>query len=175
MESKIELGPSLTKKQREEAERLLYTWKDPFRDQIQDMPVTDLLVHLILVYQGAQPTWARDKLYMKEETDWLELNIPKLEEAGIIARSESPWAHWTKLVRKKDGGLRMVHVFCPINSVTMLSGYPTNRIEPVVNNLIQAKLSSYFQADIANRFWTVRMHPSHAYGTAFSTYDGQWQ
>jgi len=132
-------------------------------------------VHRIPVHYGAQPRRAKEKLYTKEERDWLELNLPKLEEAGIIARSESPWAHRTKFVRKKDGGLRMVHVFCPINSVTMLSGYPTKRIEPVLNNLMQAKFSSYFQADAANGFWAVSMHPSHAYRTAFSTHEGQWQ
>jgi len=173
--SRIGLGPELTLVQRLEAQNLLYTWKDLFADKINDMPVTDLLVHRIPVYQGAQPSWAKDKLYTKEERDWLELNIPKLEEAGIIARSESPWAHRTKFVRKKDGGLHMVHVFCPINSVTMLSGYLTKRIEPVVNNLMQAKFSSYFQADAANGFWAVRMHPPHAYRTAFSTHEGQWQ
>ena len=173
--SRIELGPGLTQVQRQEAERLLYTWKDLFANKVKDMPVTDLLVHRIPVYEGAQPSRAKDKLYTKEERDWMELNIPKLEEAGIIARSESPWAHCTKFVRKKDGGLRMVHVFCSINSVTMLSGYPTKRIEPVVNNLMQAKFSSYFQADAANGFWAVCMHPPHAYRTAFSTHEGQWQ
>ena len=173
--SKIELGEQLTVEQKEEAACLLYTWKDLFADQIRDMPVTDLLVHRIPVYQGAQPRRAKDRLYTKEERDWLELNIPKLEEAGIIARSESPWVHRTKFVRKKDGGLRMVHVFCPINSVTMLSGYPTKRIEPVLNNLMQAKFSSYFQADAVNGFWAIRMHPPHAYRTAFSTDEGLWQ
>jgi len=169
------LGPELMLVQRLEAQNLLYTWKDLFADKMNNMPVTDLLVHRIPVYQGAQPSRAKDKLYTKEERDWLKLNIPKLEEAGIIAPSESPWAHRTKFVRKKDGGLRMVHVFCPINSVTMLSEYPTKRIEPVVNNLMQAKFSSYFQADAANGFWAVRIHPPHAYCTAFSTYEGQWQ
>lgn len=173
--SRIELGPGLTQVQRQETKRLLYPWKDLFANKVKDMPVIDLLVHRIPVYEGAQPSRAKDKLYTKEERDWMELNIPKLEEASIIARSESPWAHRTKFVRKKDGGLRMVHFFCRINSVTMLSGYPTKCIKPVVNNLMQAKFSSYFQADTANGFWAVRMHPPHAYRTAFSTHEGQWQ
>jgi len=88
-------------------------------------------------------------------------------KAGIIGRSESPWAHRTKFVRKKDGGLQMVHVFCPINSATMLSGYPMKRIEPVVNNLMQSRFTSYFQAHAANGYWAVAMYPPHAYRTAF--------
>ena len=38
-----------------------------------------------------------------------------MEKVGIIGRSEWPWSHRTKVVRKRDGGLRMVDVFCSIN------------------------------------------------------------
>ena len=69
----------------------------------------------------------------------------------------------------------MVHVFCPINQATILSSYPIKRIEPVVNNLMRSTFSTYFQADAANGFWAVPMYPPHAYRTAFSTPDGQWQ
>ena len=172
---KITMGERLTKEEKEEAILLLYTWKDAFANELKDMPVTDLVEHQIPVWPGAQPRRAKDKVYTKEEQDWIELNIPKLERAGIIGRSESPWSHRTKFVRKKDGGLRMVHVFCPINEATMVSSYPMKRIEPVINNLMQARFSIYFQADAANGFWAVRMNPAHAYRTAFATYNGQWQ
>ena len=165
----------MTAEEKKEAACLLYTWRDLFADDIKDMPVTDLSVHRIPIYRGAQPRRAKDRLYTKEERDWLEVNISKLEEAGIIAHSESPWVHRTKFVRKKYQSLRMVHVFCRINSVMMLSGYSTKRIEPVLHNLMQARFSSNFQADTVNGFWAVLLHPSHAYRTAFSTHEGQWQ
>ena len=57
----------------------------------------------------------------------------------------------------------------------MLSSYPMKRIEPVINNLMQSKYSTYFQADAANGFWAVPMYPPHAYRTWLSTYKGQWQ
>ena len=69
----------------------------------------------------------------------------------------------------------MVHVFCPINAATILSGYPMKRIKPVVNNLMQSHFSCYFQADAANGYWAVAMYPRYAYRTAFSTHNGQWQ
>ena len=173
--SGIRLGASLTPEERQEAQLLLYTWKDLFVRQLKEMPITDLVEHRIPVRSSTQPIRARDKIYTREERDWLEINIPEMEKAGIIGRSESPWSHRTKFVRKKDGGLRMVHVFCPINGATILSGYPMKRIEPVVNNLMQSRFSSYFQADAANGYWAVAMYPLHAYRTAFSTHNGQWQ
>jgi len=57
----------------------------------------------------------------------------------------------------------------------MLSGYPMKRIKPVVNNLMQSRFNCYFQGDAANRYWAVAMYPPHAYRTAFSTHNGQWQ
>ena len=168
---KISLGEQLTA-EKKEAACLLYTWRDLFANDIKDMPVTNLLVYRIQIYRGTQPRRAKDRLYTKEELDWLEVNIPKLEEAGIIARSESPWVYRTKFVRKKDRSLRMVHVFCTINSVMILSGYPMRRIEPVLNYLMQARFFSYSQANAAHGFWAVCMHPAHAYHTAFSTHEG---
>jgi len=172
---KITLGEKLKTEEKKKAVLLLYTWQDAFANALKDMPVTDLVEHHIPVWPGSLPRRRRDKIYTKEEKDWLELNIPKLEKDGIIGRSDSPWSHRTKFVRKKDGGLRMVHVFCPINAVTMVSSYPMKRMEPVINNLMQARFSIYFQADAANGFWAVKMNPTHAYRTAFSTHDGQWQ
>jgi len=171
----ITMGAQLKEKEEKEAKLLLYTWRDAFASQIEEMPVTDLVEHRIPVYPGAQPRHTKDKIYTKEERDWLDANLPQLERAGVIGRSESPWSHRTKFVRKEDGGLRMVHVFCPVNEATMLSSYRMKWIEPVINNLMLSKYSIYFQADAANGFWAVPMYPPHGYRTSFSTYDGEWQ
>jgi len=173
--SGVKRGDQLTAQQKEEAKKLLYTWKDLFASGIEEMPVTDLVVHRIPVYPGVAPKRTKDRIYTREEINWMVKKIPEMERAGVIGRSESPWSHQTKFVRKKDGGLRMVHVFCPINQATILSSYPMKRIEPVVNNLMRSAFSTYFQADAANSFWAVPMYPPHAYRTAFSTPDGQWQ
>ena len=79
----------MTAEEKNAAACLRYTWRDLFADDIRDMPVTHLLVHRIPIYQRAQPRRAKGRLYTKEERDWMEVNIPKLEAAGIIVRSES--------------------------------------------------------------------------------------
>jgi hypothetical protein len=104
----------------------------------------------------------------------MESNIPKLLAAGIIDHSVSPWCHRTKFVPKKDEDLRMVHVYCPINDATIMTGYPMKRIEPVINNLLQPGFSLFFQVDAANGYWAVPLAPQHAYKTAFDTHMGQY-
>src|SRR6266852_1353218 len=75
---------------------------------------------------------------------------------------------------KKEGDLRMVHIYIPINEATITNGYPMKRIEPVLNNLLQPGFEIFFQVDAANGYWAVPMTPQHAYKTAFDTHMGQY-
>ena len=70
--------------------------------------------------------------------------------SGIIDYSVSPWSHRTKFTPKKNGDLRMVHGFFPINAAMFNNSYPMRRIDPVLNNLTQEKYQVYFQADAVN-------------------------
>ena len=173
---KIPIGEAVQKdpEKMERVRRLLYTWKDAFITDTAKMVGTDLVMHTIPTWENAVPVRAKAKLYTPKERKWMESNIPKLMEAGIIEHSFSPWSHRTKFVPKKDGDLRMVHMYCPINATTIPNAYPMKRIEPVLNNLLQPGLSVYFQADAANGYWAVPLTPEHAYKTAFDTHMGQY-
>ena len=52
---KITLGENLKEEELRKAKLLLYTWKDAFATELEDMPVTDLVEHIIPVYPGVQP------------------------------------------------------------------------------------------------------------------------
>ena len=138
------------------------------------MTGTDLVTHTIPTWENAVPVRAKSKLYTPRERQWMEVNIPKLLEAKIIDHSFSPWSHRRKFVPKKDGDLRMVHIYCPINSATIPNAYPMRRIEPVLNNLAQPDHRYFFQADAANGYWAVPLVETHAYKTAFDTHMGQY-
>ena len=88
--------------------RLFHTWRDLFVEDMVEMPATDLATHTIPTGEDAVPRRARYKLYTPRERNWMDRNIPKILEAGIIHYSVSPWCHKTKFVPKKDGDLRMV-------------------------------------------------------------------
>ena len=128
----------------EKTARLFYTWRDLFVEDMVAMLATDLVTHTIPTRAGAIPRRAKDKLYTPREREWMDRNIPKMLEAGIIDYSVSPWCHRTKFVPKKDGDLRMVHVYVPINAATVANSYPMCRIELVLNSLMQPGLGVYF-------------------------------
>ena len=154
--------------------RLFYTWRDLFVEDMVEMPATDLVTHTIPTREDAVPRRARDKLYTPKERDWMDRTIPRMLEAGIIDYSVSPWCHRTKFIPKKDGDLRMVHVYIPINAATVPNSYPMRRIEPVLNGLMRPGLRVYFQADACNGYWAVPLAQEHAYKTAFGTHRGQY-
>jgi len=70
--------------ERQQAQLLLYTWNDLFVLRLEDRLVTDLVEHSIPVHPDSQPMRAKDKLYTKEESDWVEEHLSEILKAGII-------------------------------------------------------------------------------------------
>ena len=129
----------MTEGQKREVELLIYTWRDLFVVDPMEMPTTDLVMHTIPTYNNAKPVRTKEIVYSQREIQWQRENIPKLLKAGVISYCDSPWSVQTKHPIKKDGSLRMVNIFCPINQVTIKSNYPMRRIEPILNLLSQEK------------------------------------
>ena len=165
-----------SEEERRDVERLLFTWRDLFVVDPEVMPVTDLVMHTIPTYDHIRPIRMKDRLYSPKEVQWQRENIPRLLKAGVISYCDSPWSAGTKHPVKRDGSLRMVNIFCPINSATIKSNYPMKRIEPVVNLLSQEKYKRgpKFQADATNGYYAIPLWHEHAYKTAFSCSLGQF-
>ena len=110
-------------KELKSAKRLLYTWKDIFCSNIQEMPATDLIMYRVPTYANRPPWVTKTQLFNPEEVEYQKQMLPQLMDAEIISRCESPWSARTKFVQKKDSGLCMVHNFCLINAVMIKSNY----------------------------------------------------
>ena len=166
----------MTPIQRGFVRQLLYTWRDLFHTDPETMPVTDLVIHTIPTYDHIKPIRSKDRLYSPKEIQWQRENIPRLLKAGVISYCDSPWSAQTKHPVKKDGSLRMVTIFCPINAATIKSNYPMKRVEPIVNLLSQEKYKKgpKFQADATNGYYAIPLWPDHTYKTAFSCNLGQF-
>ena len=163
----------LSEQHRKQAERLLWTWRDRFCNTIVDLPATDLIAHRIPTIR-CKPVRIKNALFTQKEVEWQRKHLPDMLSAGIIDWVNSPWSAKTKFPAKKNGDLRMVHAFCPINDVTIKSNYPMKRIEPILNSLSSSKFKIFWYADGANGYWAVPMWKPHAFKTAFSTVLGQF-
>ncbi len=96
--------------------------------------------------------------------------IKRMEEAGVIQPSKSPWASPIVLVRKKDGSHRFCVDYRALNAVTTPDTFPLPRIDDLLDQLGNAK---YFSTlDLAAGYWQIQMHPDSQQKTAFTTHMG---
>jgi hypothetical protein len=116
----------------------------------------------------------KPKLYTQKEVEWQKKHLPALLEAEIIDWVNSPWSAACKFPVKKNGDLRMVHVYCPINDATIKTNYPMKRTEPIINAMAISRFKFYWWADGANGYWAIPMYRPHAFKTAFSSVLGQF-
>lgn len=134
------------------------------------------------------------------ETDWLELHIDtgdaaprkqaarrmpfavrqevarqlqKMQDAGVVQPSSSPWASPVVMVQKKDGTHRFCVDYRSLNQVTKPDTFPLPRIDDLLDQLGKSK---YFTTlDLASGFWQIRVHPDSQEKTAFVTPQGLFE
>jgi len=169
----VSIGSRLSEQHRKQAERLVWTWRDRFCNSIVDLPAADLIAHRIPTIR-CKPVRIKNALFTQKEVEWRGRHLPDMLSAGIIDWVNSPWSAKTKFPVKKNGDLRMVNAFCPINDVTIKSNYPMKRIKSILNSLSSSKYKIFWYADGANGYWAVPMWKPHAFKTAFSTVLGQF-
>lgn len=173
--SRVTIGSmAVTDEQRTFAKRILYTWKDLFATDVTEIRKTDLVEHRIPLNPGARPYQARQHLYTPEERQWFDENLPKLLEANIICFCDSPWSAKSKFVRKTNGKLRFVNVFCPLNKATAKAVYPMQRSEVVTDTILRDGCNVFFACDGSNGYWGVPTAQADIYKTAFTTPNGQF-
>ena len=92
--------------------------------------------------------------------------ILEMKAAGMIIDSKSPWCSPVRLVKKKDGTIRVCVDFRKVNSVTIKDAYPIPKIEDLFTYLTGAFVFSTL--DLASGYYQVRMKPESQQYTAFS-------
>jgi len=169
----IQIGEQLMETEKAQAKRLLYTWKDRFCEGVRKLPATDPIEHRIPTVK-CNPVRSMPKLYTQKEAEWQKKHLPKLLDARIIDWVNSPWSTSCKFPVKKNGDLRMVHIYCPINNAMIKTNYPMKRTEPIINAMRMSRFKLYWWSDSANGYWAIPMYQPHAYKTAFSSVLGQF-
>jgi len=161
--------------------QLLYTWRELFVDLICHIPATDLITHQKPTYPHMRAKFSLPPMYTPKERAYQREVLPALLDAGVITTVVSPWSARTKFPLKKNAEdkphikdqLRMVHNFIPINAATIKEHYPIKRIEPIINDIAQRRISHLFKSDAANGYWAILLALEDSYKTAFASDLGQ--
>ena len=94
-------------------------------------------------------------------------HLQKMQTAGAIRPSKSPYASQIVLVRKKDGSLRICIDYRQLNLRTVRDAFPLPRIEEALDSLAHAKF--FTSLDLTSGYWQVEVAEEDKPKTAFST------
>ena len=163
---------SLSSDQRGQLERLLRQHFNVFSAGPQDLGRTSLIYHRIDTGDSGPVRQAMRRV-PHEHIPVLKAEVDKLQKAGAVEPSSSPFASPTILVKKKDGSMRLCIDYRKLNAVTKKDAHPLPRIEDIFDTLSGSK---YFcTLDLAMGYHQVEVHPEDREKTAFSTPFGLFQ
>ena len=111
-------------------------------DPIQLAEVEPFKVHLKEGHNGPISLRPRRIPYAWEEE--VHDTIKRMEESGMIKRSNSQWGFPLVLLRKKNGALRFCVDYVQLNDATMSDGYGIPNIEECVNWVANNSVFSTF-------------------------------
>ena len=105
-----------------------------------------------------------------QHLEWIDDEVAKMQEHGIVEPAASPWASNVVLVKKKDGSLRFCIDYRRLNSVTYKDSYPL----PLIDNCLNALSGSswYTTLDLRSGYYNIPIAEEDRDKSAFVTRRG---
>src|SRR6266480_8126024 len=129
---------------------------DMFAWDSNQLEKTNLVQHSIDM-SNATPIKKRWYLTSRTERAFIEEEIQRMLQQGLIERAKGLWASLIVLAQKKNEKLRFCVDYRALNKVTKKDEYPLPRIEEMLDTLGGA---AYFTSlDLASEYWQVEMKP----------------
>jgi hypothetical protein len=148
---------------------------DVFSDQeLKKFPPKRPWDHKIELKPGAPATLISKTIKLSTtEQEELKKFVDKHLEQGTIRRSKSPYAASFFFIKKKNGKLRPVQDYRPINEWTIKNRYPLPLIPQLIDRLGDAELIT--TVDICWGYNTVQIAPEDQHKVAFITNQGLFE
>jgi hypothetical protein len=146
---------------------------DVFAEELLGMPPDREVEFVIDLLPGTAPISKCPYRMSVEELKELKKQLTKLQEAGYIHPSSSPWGAPLLFVQKKDGSQRMCVDYRFLNDVTVKNKYLLPRIEDLFDQMRGARVFS--KIDLRSGYHQMKIRPSDIPKTTFSTRYGLYE
>lgn len=152
---------------------LLNEYRDVVATSMKELGRTSLTEFEIEEMVGSSPVRCRPFRLSATEKEALKEIITQLSEAGMIEKSQSSYASPVMLVKKADGGWRMVIDYRKLNAQTVKLNYPLPLIDDILDEVGGRRLYSTF--DLAWGYFQIPMAKEASEKAAFVTAEGHFQ
>jgi len=105
-----------------------------------------------------------------QHLEWIDDEVAKMQEHGIVEPAASKWASNVVLVKKKDGSLRFCIDYRQLNLVTYKDSYPLPLIDNCLNTLSGS--SWYSTLDLRSGYYNILIAKEDRDKSAFITRRG---
>jgi hypothetical protein len=144
-----------------------------FLEELLGMPPDREVEFVIDLLPGTTLTSKRPYKMSVEELKKLKKQLTKLQEAGYIRPSSSPWGVLVLFVQKKDGSQEMYVDYRSLNDVTVKNKCPLPCIKDLFNQMRGARVFS--KIDLRSGYHQMKIRPSDIPKTTFSTRYGLYE
>ena len=111
------------------------------------------------------PIRDRSRRYSQEDKEFISKEVARLEAAGIIIRSNSPWRAQVLVVKDKPKKRLAIDYSTTINRFTLLDAYPLPNMKELINRI--ALYGVYSTVDLRAAYHQVEIRPEDQAPTAF--------
>ena len=137
-----------------------------------DRPGRTDLCQLVISTVSEQPLAAHPHRVPDKWKEGVRQEILKLEEQGIIVRSNSPWASPIVPVPKPDGSIRICIDYRRINSITIKDPYYMVTLEEILDRVGSSGVIS--KIDLTKGYYQIEVHPESMEKTTFVSFVGKF-
>jgi len=163
------LPDELNEEQRSKVKALLVRHRTIISTGEHDIGRTHLVEHRIDTGEH-RPIRQPLRRHPFQHLEWIDDEVAKMQEHGIVEPAASPWASNIVLVQKKDGSLCFCVDYRRLNSVTYKDSYPLPLIDNCLNAL--SGWSWYSTLDLRSGYYNIPIAEEDRDKSAFVTRRG---
>ena len=166
------LPGSLSIEERAAVVDLVHKYAGSFSKDKYDIGFTRAVQHTIDV-GNSKPVKQPLRRYPAVHQEFIDKEVEKLLELGLIKPSSAPWASNVVVVNKKDGQLRMCIDYRVVNSKSEMDAFPV----PLQSSCLDTLAGSTYFSTIDQRsgYWQIEIAESDRDKTSFVTRSGLWR